>query len=134
MPKLRDLLEQQEKLAKEIAAAREEERAQALVTCLQLIADHKFTMSDLKLVKVTHAPPQPVKKVLKTFKPAKPKITYPPKYRDPHTGQTWSGRGHEPHWLKGKRDEYLIPNLKEAAGPDVSKLKDKFTSVHKRKS
>lgn len=32
-----------------------------------------------------------------------------PKYRDPKTGATWSGRGREPAWIKGKkRDRFLI--------------------------
>ena len=32
-----------------------------------------------------------------------------PKYKDPATGQTWSGRGREPAWIKGKdRDKYQI--------------------------
>ncbi|KVS70069.1 H-NS family nucleoid-associated regulatory protein [Burkholderia cepacia] len=25
-----------------------------------------------------------------------------PRYYDPETGQTWSGRGREPNWLRGK--------------------------------
>ncbi|WP_438391714.1 H-NS histone family protein [Caballeronia sp. DA-9] len=33
----------------------------------------------------------------------------PPLYRDPKTGKTWSGRGREPSWIKGKkRDRFLI--------------------------
>ncbi|WP_081723664.1 H-NS histone family protein [Paraburkholderia mimosarum] len=34
----------------------------------------------------------------------------PPKYRDPKTGATWSGRGRAPNWIKGakNRDRYLI--------------------------
>lgn len=39
----------------------------------------------------------------KRLKPAAP-----PKYRDPDTNKTWNGRGVEPKWLKGKRDQYLI--------------------------
>ncbi|GAB6852555.1 H-NS histone family protein [Paraburkholderia kururiensis] len=32
-----------------------------------------------------------------------------PKYRNPQTGATWSGRGRPPAWLKGqKRELYLI--------------------------
>ncbi|AOJ76867.1 MULTISPECIES: H-NS family nucleoid-associated regulatory protein [Burkholderia cepacia complex] len=32
-----------------------------------------------------------------------------PKYQDPKTGKTWSGRGREPSWIKGKRrDRFLI--------------------------
>lgn len=33
----------------------------------------------------------------------------PPKYRDPDTGKTWSGRGRTPKFLEGKNlDDYLI--------------------------
>ncbi len=33
-----------------------------------------------------------------------------PKYQDPKTGATWSGRGREPAWIKGKkRERFLIP-------------------------
>ncbi|AXF24039.1 H-NS histone [Burkholderia pyrrocinia] len=32
-----------------------------------------------------------------------------PKYQDPKTGKTWSGRGREPSWIKGKkRERFLI--------------------------
>ncbi|KVT12754.1 hypothetical protein WT24_11895 [Burkholderia sp. MSMB1078WGS] len=32
-----------------------------------------------------------------------------PKYWNPQTGQTWSGRGRTPHWLAGKdREQYRI--------------------------
>jgi DNA-binding protein H-NS len=27
---------------------------------------------------------------------------YVPKYRDPDSGATWSGKGREPHWIAGK--------------------------------
>jgi DNA-binding protein H-NS len=31
------------------------------------------------------------------------------KFRDPQSGQTWSGRGRTPRWLDGKnRDDFLI--------------------------
>ncbi|MGK8200712.1 H-NS histone family protein [Burkholderia cepacia] len=37
------------------------------------------------------------------------KRTVAPKYWDPKTGQTWSGRGRTPHWLAGKdREQYRI--------------------------
>lgn len=32
----------------------------------------------------------------------------PPKYRDPKTGKTWSGRGRAPGWLGKNRDRFLI--------------------------
>lgn len=32
-----------------------------------------------------------------------------PKYRDPVSGETWTGQGGTPNWLKGKdRDDFLI--------------------------
>ncbi|HGO6074956.1 TPA: H-NS family nucleoid-associated regulatory protein [Burkholderia cepacia] len=35
----------------------------------------------------------------------------PPKYRDPKTGATWSGRGKAPSWIAGKkRERFLIPD------------------------
>ncbi|HDR9881361.1 TPA: H-NS histone family protein [Burkholderia cenocepacia] len=35
----------------------------------------------------------------------------PPKYQDPKTGATWTGRGKPPQWISGvkNRDRYLIP-------------------------
>jgi DNA-binding protein H-NS len=45
-------------------------------------------------------------------KDVKAKRFYPevrPKYRDPATRRTWSGRGKTPRWLKGKNpDDYRI--------------------------
>ncbi|KAF7962398.1 DNA-binding protein [Cupriavidus sp. UYMU48A] len=38
----------------------------------------------------------------------KPKIELPPKYRDPKTGKTWSGRGRAPAWLGKNRKRFLI--------------------------
>jgi DNA-binding protein H-NS len=49
------------------------------------------------------------KRVRRTFKPTAPRNSMPPKYRDPATGATWSGRGKAPRWLTGHdRDEFLI--------------------------
>jgi DNA-binding protein H-NS len=32
-----------------------------------------------------------------------------PKYRDPESGNTWSGRGKPPRWIAGQdRDQFLI--------------------------
>jgi DNA-binding protein H-NS len=52
---------------------------------------------------------KPAKKAAKPI-PGNGKGTYPPKYRDPASGATWSGRGHAPSWIKdaANRDEFLI--------------------------
>ncbi|KWN83019.1 H-NS family nucleoid-associated regulatory protein [Burkholderia stagnalis] len=37
------------------------------------------------------------------------RVPLPPKYRDPKTGATWSGRGKAPGWIAGKkRERFLI--------------------------
>ncbi|RDU98377.1 H-NS histone family protein [Trinickia dinghuensis] len=38
------------------------------------------------------------------------KAPLPPKYQDPKSGATWSGRGKPPNWIAGvkNRDRYLI--------------------------
>jgi DNA-binding protein H-NS len=37
------------------------------------------------------------------------KAPLPPKYQDPKSGRTWSGRGKPPNWIAGKnRDRFLI--------------------------
>ncbi len=40
--------------------------------------------------------------------PAKEKVSLPPKYQDPKTGATWTGRGRAPAWLGKNRDKFLI--------------------------
>ncbi|MBI0359300.1 H-NS family nucleoid-associated regulatory protein [Burkholderia oklahomensis] len=41
--------------------------------------------------------------------PDKRRGPLPPKYRNPMTGETWTGRGRAPKWLTGmSRDDFLI--------------------------
>lgn len=42
------------------------------------------------------------------------KRTSMPRYRDPETGATWSGRGRAPRWIKGGRRELFL--IKANAG------------------
>ncbi|MBP0622441.1 H-NS family nucleoid-associated regulatory protein [Cupriavidus consociatus] len=37
------------------------------------------------------------------------KAALPPKYQDPKTGKTWSGRGRAPAWLGKRPARFLIP-------------------------
>lgn len=37
------------------------------------------------------------------------KAPLPPKYMDPKTGKTWSGRGRTPAWLGKRPERFLIP-------------------------
>lgn len=85
MPKLSDLLAQKAALEKQIAATQREERQGAVAQVKALMAEHGLTLADLG----TRAKP-------KSAGGAK----VAPKYRNKATGETWSGRGLQPRWLK----------------------------------
>jgi len=94
MATYRQLTAQLEKLQKEMEQAREQEVTQAIDDIKQKIADYGITAEELGFSsKVRMAR----------------KAALPPKYRNPKTGETWSGRGRAPGWLAGKnRDKFLI--------------------------
>ncbi len=96
MSTYQELLAQRAELEKKIEAERAIERAKALATVRELCTEHGITAADL-------AP---------SASKGKQRVTgaVPPKYRDPATGQTWTGRGKEPVWIRGKdRAAFLIP-------------------------
>lgn len=41
------------------------------------------------------------------------KTSSPAKYRNPATGQTWSGRGRVPHWFKRENEQDFLISTKE---------------------
>lgn len=94
MSSLKELLAQREELDKIIQETRKKEADAALAKVQQLIAEFEFTQENV-------FPKQPPRSG--TTK----RVT--PKYRDPQTGQTWSGRGKAPKWIQGReRNEFLI--------------------------
>lgn len=107
--KYRQLLQQQAKLAKEIEAARLSEARQAIATVKKLIREFDLKPEDVGMVAVQRVAAKKVPASEKTFKPNL-KLSRPasPKYRDPATGTTWTGRGKQPRWIVGNRDDYLI--------------------------
>jgi DNA-binding protein H-NS len=90
----KQLTAQLEKLHKEVAAAREKEVAQAIAEIKQKIAEYDLTAEELGF----------------TSKPVTGrKATSVARYRNPKTGETWTGRGRSPAWLAGKdRERFLI--------------------------
>ena len=94
MATYKQLTAQLEKLHKEVAAAREKEIAQAIADIKQKIADYGITAEELGFASKARVPRKPA---------------LPAKYRNPKTGETWSGRGRAPGWLAGKnREKFLI--------------------------
>ena len=84
-----ELLAQKAALEKQIAEAQREERSAAIAQVKSLMAQHGLTLADLG----TRAPAAPARGPKAGGK-------VPPKYRDAATGDTWSGRGLQPKWLK----------------------------------
>lgn len=87
MATLQELLARKEALEREIERAKKEERAEAIAKVRSLMAEYGLTLADLG-----GKPPK------KESPASGGKVA--PKYRDPATGQTWSGRGLQPNWLK----------------------------------
>lgn len=108
MSKYLQLVAQRKKLDNDIEAARLIAAQGAIEQCLELISTFSLTAVDLGFVKTQQIPTKKVKKSDKTFAVKVPKVTHPPKYVDPASGKTWSGRGHQPGWIVSNRDDYLI--------------------------
>jgi DNA-binding protein H-NS len=89
MATLNELLAQKAALEKQIMDAQREERASAIAQVKSLMAQYGLSLADLGS---RSAPVQAPKKA------GSGKVA--PKYRDPATGDSWSGRGLQPKWLK----------------------------------
>lgn len=104
---LRRLTAELTELNAKIDAARAAELEQAVATCREIIDLYGLSAFDLGLIKTQQI--RESKRHSKTFKPQAPRAATPPKYRDPATGKTWSGRGSMPVWMAGEdRDTFLI--------------------------
>ena len=88
-----ELEKQQADLEKQINAARQAERAGVVSQIKALMADHGVTMAELGGRAKGGGT-----RSRKTSSLAGKKV--PPKYRNKTTGETWSGRGLQPKWLK----------------------------------
>ncbi len=88
MATLNDLLEQKAALERQIAEAQREERGAAIAKIKSLMTEYGLTLADLS----GRAP--------STGTARKPTGKVAAKYRNPATGDTWSGRGLKPNWLK----------------------------------
>lgn len=89
---LNDLIAQKEALEQKIKEMKKTEAKAALAKARELIEQFDLTEQEL-------------------FGKGGRKSSGPvaAKYRDPQTGQTWSGRGRAPKWLEGKnKDDYAI--------------------------
>lgn len=96
----KELLQQREALEQAIANARAQELSEAVRRTRELVAEFGLTVQD-----VFPSGRGNSKSGGKSTTGAK----VAPKYRDPATGQTWTGRGKAPKWIDGQdRVKYLI--------------------------
>ena len=96
MSSLKDLLLQIETLQNQVTEVRQREVGEAIAKVRAIIAEYQLTTSD-------------VFPSGKGKSSAKQTGKVAPKYRDPVSGNTWSGRGLAPKWLSGKnKTDYLI--------------------------
>jgi DNA-binding protein H-NS len=96
--KLQDLIAQREALDKQIAETRKNELREAIGTIQSLVSEFGLTSADI--FGVGRAEKKMDKRTGKKVAP---------KYRDPATGNTWTGRGRAPTWLEGKdKAKFLI--------------------------
>jgi len=96
MTAYKELLARKAEIDAQIASAQTEVKAKAVTEARALIAEHGLTAVDVF--------PAPGKKATSVGAP---------KYRDPATGVTWTGRGKPPNWINGKdREQFLIETAK----------------------
>ncbi|PJO37560.1 histone [Delftia acidovorans] len=84
MSEYQNLLAQKAELEAQIAQAQAEHKAEGIAAARAMIQEHGLTAADV-------------------FPATKTKGSVgAPKYRDPATGATWTGRGKPPNWILGK--------------------------------
>ena len=100
MSKYKDLLNKIETLQQQAEEERRKEISEVVADIKKKMADYGITPKDLGLTGKS--------------KGASASGQVPPKYRDPATGKTWTGRGRAPRWIadaeaKGKsREDFAI--------------------------
>lgn len=95
MSSYKELLQAREALDKQIAEAKQREKAEAVKQVRALVAEFGLTAQDLFTAGRTRAGAAGSKVAAK--------------YRDPATGKVWTGRGKPPKWIEGQdRSRFLI--------------------------
>lgn len=94
MPSYKELLAQKQKLEEQLEVVRLKELEQVVTQVKQIIADYGLTAEDIGLATKGRAKGR--------------RATVAPKYQDPKTGATWTGRGRAPGWIAGKNYERFL--------------------------
>ncbi|QIL78832.1 H-NS histone family protein [Diaphorobacter sp. HDW4A] len=94
----KDLLKQREDLEKRINDARRQELSAAVAQVRGLVAEYGLTAQDVF----------PTGRGARSGS-ATSGVKVAPKYRNPETGETWTGRGKAPKWIQNQdREQFAI--------------------------
>ena len=100
MATYKELLEQQQQLNAQIEEARKREINDAVTQVRNIVHEFQLTPQDIFPTGRRSAG---------NGSGSRAGTRVPPKYRDPATGQTWTGRGKPPRWIAGQdRERFLI--------------------------
>lgn len=95
MTSYKELLKQREDLEKQIGEARRKELSGAIAQVRALVEEFGLTAQDIFTTGRARSSTSGTKVA--------------PKYRDPATGQTWTGRGKAPKWIQDQdRSQFAI--------------------------
>ena len=97
MSTFKDLVAQRDALNQQIEDAKRTELATAIGAVRELVVEYELTQAEL-------FPLSPGKR----GRASKSKTPVAPKYKDPASGATWSGRGKPPLWIAGKDRETFV--------------------------
>ena len=86
---------QKAKLEAQLESARAKELEAVIQQVRQIVVEYDLTAEDIGLA-------------TRSGRGVAKKMPVAPKYRDPKTGATWSGRGRAPAWIGKNRDRFLI--------------------------
>lgn len=99
MSNYKELLKQREILEAQIQDARRAELGAALQTVRALVNEFQLTEAQVFAIPRGRG----------ALPGANAGTKVAPKYRDPATGQTWTGRGKAPKWIQGQdREQFVI--------------------------
>ena len=89
MSSYKDLLKQRDELEKQIQEARKRELSEAVSKVRALVQEHGLSVEDVF---------PPARAARSSGSAAGAKVA--PKYKNPETGETWTGRGKAPKWIQ----------------------------------
>lgn len=115
MTALTELLAKKAELDAKIEQTRQAELQDAIAKVRELIADFNLAVSDIFPAGKRNAkkgkrgrPPKAEARNNQKAKIRHKRGKVAPKYRDPETGVTWTGRGRPPRWIDGKKKENFL--------------------------